>query len=101
MATPKKPQDRKPKASEAEECFTFEHEGKSYTLKATGDCLTPRFMRANRRRDDVDAFFTILEELADEDQLEVIDSMSNEEFGELSKKFYAHLGATQGESAAS
>ena len=101
MAAPRKPQDRKPKAADAEDCFTFEHEGKSYTLKPTLDHLTPRFMRANRRREDVDAFFTILEELADEVQLEVIDSMSGEEFGELSKDFYKHLGATQGESAAS
>lgn len=101
MATPKKPQDRKPKASDAEECFTFEHEGKSYTLKPTLESLTPGFMRKNRRREDLDAFFTILELLADEEQLEVIDSMTHEEFGELSKEFYAHLGATQGESAAS
>lgn len=101
MATPKKPQDRKPKATDAEECFTFEYEGKSYTLKPTLDHLTPRFMRANRRREDLDAFFTILEELADKDQLEVIDSMSSEEFGDLSEAFYKHLGAKPGESAAS
>lgn len=101
MTTPKKPQDRKPKAVEAEECFTFTHNGESYTLKPTMESITPGFMRRIRKFDDLDAFFTILEELADDEQLAVVDSMSHAEFGELSKEFYAHLGATQGESAAS
>lgn len=101
MSAPRKPQDRKPKSAEAEECFTFEHDGESHTLKPTLETLTPGFMRKIRKLDDLDAFFTILEELADEDQLAAVDSMTHEQFGELSKAFYAHLGATQGESAAS
>jgi hypothetical protein len=32
MTAPRKPQDRKPKAAEAPEEFTFEHDGETYTL---------------------------------------------------------------------
>lgn len=103
MAAPKKPQDRKPKAAdvEAEDCFTFTHAGVDHTLKPTLEHLTPGFMRANRQREDLDAFFTILEELADDEQLAIVDGMSHKDFGELAKAFYKHLGATQGELTAS
>lgn len=32
MSAPKKPQDRKPKATKEPQGFTFEHDGKTYTL---------------------------------------------------------------------
>lgn len=101
MATPKKPQDHKPKAAEAAESFTFTHNGQSHTLKPTLESITPGFLRRIRKFDDLDAFFTILEELADEEQLAVVDEMTHKEFGELSREFFAHLGASRGESTAS
>lgn len=93
----KKPADRKPK-SENVDCFTFTHDGVEHTLRPTYDVLTPGFMRANRRRDDLDAFFTILEALADADTLDVIDNMTRAEFKDLQDDFYKHLEvATTGE----
>lgn len=103
-AAPKKPQDRKPKAApagEVSESFTFTHDGESYTLKPTLEHITPGFLRRIRKLDDLDAFFTILEEIADEKQLKVVDNMTHKEFGELSREFFGHLGAQRGESTAS
>jgi len=97
MPTPKKPQDRKPKTEDVSDCFSFEHDGETYTLKRTIDHITPGFLRKNRKLDDLDAFFTILEELADDEQLAVIDGMSTPEFGQLNRDFYKHLGAQRGE----
>lgn len=99
MATPKQPQDRKPKASDADssEAFTFEHDGESYTLKPTLEYITPGFLRKVRKQNDLDAFFTILETLADDEQLEAIDSMTHSEFQQMNKDFYAHLKASRGE----
>ena len=97
MPTPKKPQDRKPKTTDPAESFTFEHGGKSHTFKPTVEHITPGFLRKNRKLNDMDAVFEIFEVLADEEQLEVIDNLSHEEFGQLVKDFYAHLGALRGE----
>jgi len=100
MSDVKKPQDRKPKAKSTgnTECFTFTHDGVEYTLRPTYDVLTPGFLRKNRNRSDMDAFFTMLEELADAETLDVIDNMSRTEFHELQQGFYKHLEvATAGE----
>ncbi|MGN6589505.1 MAG: hypothetical protein ACTHKE_04360 [Sphingomicrobium sp.] len=97
MPTPKQPQDHKAKAAEVSECFSFEHKGETYTFKNTIEHITPGFLRKNRKLNDLDAFFTILETLADEEQLEVIDSLTHEEFGQLNRDFYEHLGAQRGE----
>jgi hypothetical protein len=101
MPTPKQPQDHKPKAAEASDRFTFEHDGETYELKPTLEHITPGFLRRIRKLGDLDAFYTILEALADDEQLEVIDVMSFEEFGQLNKDFFAHLGALRGESTGS
>lgn len=85
----KKPTDRKAKTEDA---FSFTHDGETYTLKPTYDVLTPGWFRANRRRDDMDAFFTIMESLADEETLEkTVDAMSKKQFEQLQKDFYKHL----------
>ena len=102
MPTPpkgaKQPTDRQAKATGNTDCFTFTHDGAEYTLKPTYDVLTPGFLRKNRHRDDMDAFFTMLEELADPDALDAIDHMSRAEFHQLQQDFYEHLEvATAGE----
>lgn len=97
MPTPKQPQDHKAKTSEASDCFSFEHDGETYTLKPTIEHITTGFLRENRKLNDLDAFFTILEALADDEQLAAVDSMTHKEFGQLSKEFYKHLGAQRGE----
>lgn len=75
--------------------FSFEHRGNTYTFeKPFSTIRSPRWLRANRRRDELDLAFTILEELAGEGVLEVIDSMSEEEFKELSGRLLKDLGAS-------
>lgn len=94
----KKPSDRKSKAQDATDAFSFEHDGETYTFKPTFDILTPGFLRKNRRREEVDAFFTMVEALVvDDEQLDVIDNMSRDEFQQLMKDFYGYLEASQGE----
>lgn len=93
----KRPDDHKSKATS--DRFSFEHAGETYTLKPTYDVLTPGFLRKNRRRDETDAFFTMLEELVDDydkysdhsPTLDVIDNMSRNEFRQLQKDFFEHL----------
>lgn len=93
----KVPGDHKAKAKDEQaDAFSFEHDGETYTFKPTYDVLTPGFLRANRRREEIDAFFTMVEALADEDTLDVIDHMSRDEFKALMEDFYAYLGADQG-----
>lgn len=94
----KRPDDHKGK-SEVSDRFSFEHDGQTYTLKPTLDVVTPGFLRKHRRRDEIDAFFTMLEELTDDyepvtehsETLDAVDSMSRGEFRQLQKDFFAHL----------
>ena len=99
MAAPRKPQDRKPKqeTTEAEVTpFEFEHNGETYTL-ASADVLDAGFARRNRKLTPDDQFFTLIEELADEDALAAIDSMKKAEFDVFQRAFYAHSGIELGE----
>lgn len=101
----KQPSDHQPKKGDAVERFSFEHDGETYTFKPTHSVVTPGFLRKNRRRDEIDAFFTMVEELVDDyDELEdksptldVIDHMDRAEFNQLMRDFYTHLGGLSGE----
>jgi hypothetical protein len=97
MATPARstasrraPQDRKLKAaSTGKGHFSFTHKGKTYTFEKPFDVVrNPGFQRAHRRRDPLDLTFTMIEELAGDDQeiLDVIDSMTPTEFENLSNR---------------
>lgn len=92
--TAKKPQDRKKPATE--DVFTFEHDGKTYALPKFGSWSTG-LMRRIRKLSDVDATFTVLEEVADAKTLAAIDSMSLDEFNALQKAWADHAGVTLGE----
>lgn len=94
---PKQPQDHKSKKAERDGVFRFEHGGETYEFKDVFDVLTPGFIRKNRRRDDVDAFFTLVEALADDETLDVIDNLPRDEFAKLQRDFNAFLEATPGE----
>lgn len=99
MAAPRKPQDRQAKAvneSEETEPFEFDHNGKTYTL-ASADTLDAGFARKNRKLSPDDQFFTVLEALADEETLAVIDSMRKQEFEKFQRAFFAHSGIELGE----
>lgn len=75
--------------------FSFEHNGETYTFEQSFDVVrSPRWLRANRRRDELDLAFTIIEELAGDDALEAIDDMSESEFEALSKKLNKELSKT-------
>lgn len=75
--------------------FSFEHGGETYTFEQPFDVVrSPRWLRANRRRDELDLAFTILEEIAGDDALEAIDTMNEDEFAELSKKLNKELSKT-------
>lgn len=84
------------------ECFSFEHDEQTHTFQPTYDVLTPGFLRENRRRDEVDAFFTMVEALVPEgkegaEMLDVIDNMSRGDFRKLMEDFYAYMEADPGE----
>ena len=75
--------------------FSFEHDGETYTFERSFDVVrSPRWLRANRRRDELDLAFTILEEIAGEDALEAIDSMDEDQFLALSKSLNKELSKT-------
>jgi hypothetical protein len=83
MATPKQPQDHKKPAGEL---YSFEYNGDTYTFESAFAVIaTPKWLRANRRRDELDLAFTIIEELAGDEALEAIDAMTQDEFKEFSK----------------
>ena len=80
----------------AAEAFSFDHDGTTYTFRPTLEVLTPGFIRRNRHN-DADAAFTLLESLADEEALEVIDNMTFKENAALMVEFQKHIEAVMGE----
>lgn len=90
---PKQPQDRKQKAvvTAAEKAtgdgpFVYETEaGETITLPSINS-LTGGMIRKHRRRDEVDFMFSLIEEIADEENLEKVDALS---FREMNRLFTA------------
>ncbi|MDQ0793557.1 hypothetical protein [Streptomyces sp. B1I3] len=67
--------------------FKFEHNGETYEFeKDFSVARSPRWLRANRRRDGMDLVFTLLEEIGGEDVAEAVDTMTEKEFEDFSKK---------------
>jgi hypothetical protein len=101
-AAPKKPQDHQPKSDKKSAIYELKFDGEVYPSKDVHTAITPAFMRANRRRDEVDAFFTMIEELWSRDVLEkTVDKMDNDQFSEFMKDFYGWMDVQRGESSAS
>lgn len=76
----------------ADSNFTFEQGGKTYTFEKSLDSVrSPRWLRANRRRDEVDLLFTMLEEVAGAEALEAVDSMTSSEFEAFAAKLNVEL----------
>lgn len=66
--------------------FTFEHNGKEVSFeKDFSTVRSPRWLRANRRRDEVDLIFTIIEDIGGEAVCEAVDEMNEEEFQKFVK----------------
>lgn len=78
--------------------FTFQQGDESFTFeKSLDDVITPAWLRANRRRDELDLVFTIIEDCAGEDALAAFDRLTKPEFEQLSKDLNKALGASLGE----
>lgn len=75
--------------------YSFEHNGETLTFeKSFSTVRSPKWLRANRRRDEVDLIFTILEELGGDDVIEAVDTMTTEEFNAaFGKRLMKELGA--------
>lgn len=97
-AARKKPQDHKKPA--AEDAFEFEHDGETYTLPKFGS-WSAGLVRRIRKMSDVDASFTIIEQVAEPDALAAIDAMTLEEFNQLQQDWADHAGVSLGESDSS
>lgn len=102
-AAPRKPRDHQPaKTSGKTAVYELKYGGEVYPSKDIHTTITPAFMRANRRREEVDAFFTMIEELWDRAALEkTVDKMNNDEFSAFMKEFYGWMDVQRGESSAS
>lgn len=78
----------------AEDLFSFEHAGQTYTFeKPLSVVRAPRWVRENRRRDELDLMWTIVETVAGDDALAAIDTMSETEFDDLMKQLERDQGA--------
>lgn len=75
--------------------YTFEHDGQTYTFEQPFAVVrSPRWLRANRRRDELDLAFTILEEIGGDDVVEVIDNMTEDEFATFANDLNKAMGAS-------
>lgn len=75
--------------------YTFEHDGTTYTFERPFAVVrSPRWLRANRRRDELDLAFTIIEEIGGDDVLDVIDSMSEGDFMVFARDLNKAMSAT-------
>lgn len=96
--TPRTPQDRKKPSSDGTGPFVFTFRGKDYTTAPISEVVTPGFLRANRRRDQVDQVFTLFEALLSEKDLEAtIDVMTREEFNAVGDELRDFMETSLGE----
>ena len=87
--------------SKKPDVFHFEHNGRSYTLPRFGKWKAG-LTRRIRKLGEVDAMFTILEEVADEETLAAIDDMDETQLAQLIESWVEHAGGvTLGESGSS
>src|SRR5690606_5381085 len=99
MTAPRKqPKDHKKPADE--DVYEFEHNGETYTLPPYKS-IKPGLMRRVRKLTDMDATFTILEEIAPKDTLAALDDMTMERFDAVITGWLEHSGITPGESSSS
>lgn len=79
------------------EYFSFEHDGETYKFEGSlAEVTKPGFIRKMRKADEVDLLFTMFEMIAGDEALEVIDSMSTDEFKTLVEDFGEAMQAYQG-----
>lgn len=99
MAEPRKPQDHKKKAVKKEAPparFSFVHEGETYTFEHdTTDVLTPGFIRKNRH-DEGELTYSLLEQLAGDAVIEVVDNMTFKQNAVFQTEFGTYVNDLMG-----
>lgn len=77
--------------------FSFTRNGKKYTFEKSFSVVrTPRWLQENRRRDELDLAFTILETIAGDEALEAILDMTESEFQTFSKRLGKEMSDFRG-----
>lgn len=77
--------------------FTFEHRGATITFERSLDEIrSPKFLRQNRRRDELDLTFTIVEDFGGVDVVAAVDDMDEDEFKAFAADLDAAIGASLG-----
>lgn len=79
------------------EDYTFEHDGTEHRLPSFAT-LKSGLIRRIRNLDEADAFYTVLEEVADEDTLAAIDDMEMVELTTIMRGWQEHAEVNLGES---
>ena len=92
MATKKTPQDHLPAKGEN---VTVDSPRGPITLKRL--TITSGFIRKNRKKNELDLMYDLLEEHADEEALEITDEMTMEEAREFFTEWQQVSGADLGE----
>lgn len=100
-AAAKKPQDRKSKAS-ADDTFSFTAGGETFTSPPLLDVLTPGYIRKNRKLEEADFAFTLVESLFgdNDDAMAALDAdwrLFNRVQADLTKMIQEKTQATLGE----
>ena len=102
----KKPTDRKPKATASvdDDTVSLTFGGDEYTSRPLHDVFSPKWLRLNRRRDEIDAGYTLVEDAFEGVRgfLDAWDGLSFKEqadcIGELQAAMETSLGEFMGSS---
>jgi hypothetical protein len=87
--------------SAKKDLFTFEHDGKTFSIPRFSDLPAGALRKARKSDDDLDKAFTIIEYVMGEDseELSAVDHMTVSEFAEFVKDWTG--GTSVGESSGS
>lgn len=96
MAKPAKPQDR-----QSTEFAYKTLSGETLVIPRFKSSLNSGMIRRFRKLDGLDQFYSLMEEILNEDQIAVTDKMPPEEFDAFVTAWQADSGVTLGESSAS
>lgn len=102
MSAPSGPRKSAPRklatVPEDNDLFRYELEDGTEIVLPKFNSVKPGVIRKIRKLSDVDQFFTVLEELADEETLAVVDNLTQEVFQDVQLAWFKHAGITLGES---
>lgn len=74
--------------------FTFEHDGETYTFEKSFDVVRrPGWLRVNRHRSTLDLTYTVLEEVAGDEALAVLDVMDPDDWRAVADRMWEVIQA--------